>query len=442
MMNRKTFKYLPGFALAGSVIALAMGSGGCSAASTLVDAAQGCNEFPSSVASLSIGGSTQAFVTASADVVNVAASMEASLLTACGNIAKDLGKTDTWTAKASTDDKVNEACAQASAAITATLSGDAGASGQCGLSITGGQCTASASVEADCEAKCSGMASCTPPDVTVSCDPGQLSGTCSAMCTVGATCEGSATVAADCQGTCEADCSGSCTPPMGGSITCNGTCMGNCNGTCTASGGTGMPSTGTCAGTCSGKCDAACMITPATPGHCEGTCSGKCTGSCKITAMGGISCSGMATCKGGCSVAVTAPKCEGTITPAKCSSDVNCQGSCSGHANLTAMCTPPAVTLQCSGTASASITALVTTVQTNMPAIIEALQVQGPLAVQAAGKLVTTGQAVVSGVASASGKAIACAGVAAKASVTAAASVNVSVMASASVSGSCGGPSS
>ena len=73
----------------------------------------------------------------------------------------------------STDAEVTEACNQAAMAITAGLSGDAGASASCGLSISGGGCTASADVEAMCEAQCSG-ASCTPPDVTVSCDPGSL----------------------------------------------------------------------------------------------------------------------------------------------------------------------------------------------------------------------------------------------------------------------------
>ncbi len=383
MKNSKSFKYLPGFALAGCVVAMAATSGGCSAVNTIEQAAQGCNEFPGTVGSLSIGGSAQAFVTAGADLVNIAATMEGSVLTACANIAKDLSVTDTWSAMGpdaggSLDAEVQEACSKASGAISAILNGDAGASAQCGLSITGGQCTASADVEAQCEAKCSGMASCTPPDVTVSCNPGQLSGSCSGTCNATATCEGSATVAAQCQGSCSADCTGTCTPGTAPSVTCKGTCMGNCNGTCTAMGGTGMPSTGKCMGTCDGKCDAACTYDPGTPAHCEGSCQGSCSGSCKLDANAMVSCGANVNCKGGCSVAYTAPKCEGEIKPAKCSSDVNCQGSCQGHANLTAMCTPPTVELECSASADASVTALVTTVQTNFPALLAAIRCRGP----------------------------------------------------------------
>jgi hypothetical protein len=183
------------------------------------------------------------------------------------------------------------------------------------------------------------------------------------------------------------------------------------------------------------------MITAPMGGHCEGSCKGGCSGDCKLDANAMINCGANVNCKGGCSVAYTAPKCEGAITPAKCSSDVNCQASCQGHANLTAMCTPPTATLQCSANASASVMALVKTVGTNFPALLEAVQVQGPLAVSAVGNLKTTGQAVVSNIGSQTGKALACATAGVSASSKAAASVNVSVMASASVSASAGGPS-
>lgn len=180
------------------------------------------------------------------------------------------------------------------------------------------------------------------------------------------------------------------------------------------------------------------MITPGTPAHCNGTCNGTCNGNCKITATGGVSCGAMATCKGGCSVMVTAPTCEGAVTPAMCSSNVNCQGSCSSSANLQASCTPPTVTLQCSASASAGITAVVSTVQKNFPVLIQAAQTQGPIFATAAENLVKIGGSVAGDITSQSGQAIACAAVAAKAAATASVSVSVSVKASASVSGSAG----
>jgi hypothetical protein len=152
----------------------------------------------------------------------------------------------------------------------------------------------------------------------------------------------------------------------------------------------------------------------------------------------------MVNCKGGCTVMYTAPKCEGEVTPPMCNADVNCQASCQAHAEATAMCTQPTATLECSATASADaqVKALITTVGKNLPAIVAAIQTQGPIAGKAALHVASTGSAVAQSVATLGGKAVACTAAAIKASADASVSVNVSVMASASVSGSCGGPMS
>ena len=141
-------------------------------------------------------------------------------------------------------------------------------------------------------------------------------------------------------------------------------------------------------------------------------------------------CSG--SCQGGCSVAYTNPSCVGTVTPPSCNASAQCQASCQSQANASAMCTPPSVSLSCQGSASAQVTALVNTVSKNFPAIISAIQVQGPLAVQAAGNVVTAGTSL-------GADAVGCAGEIAGAA-SASASVSVSFSASASVSGSAGGP--
>jgi hypothetical protein len=446
MTNGIGLKYVPGLLLGALVAAMALANGGCSAVATLAQAAQGCDEFPGSVSTLMLGGDAQAFVQAGADVVATANSMETAVLNACVGIDGDLMVTDTWTAMGpamggTTDAEVTEACSQASMAITAILQGDAGAQAECSLSVTSGQCDVSATAEASCEGQCSASGSCTPPDITASCSPGDISGQCSGMCQASATCEGSATVSAMCQGSCEADCTGSCTPGTLPSVHCEGTCMGMCTGTCTAMGGTGMMvDSAACAGTCSGQCNAECDYTPGTPAHCDGTCNGSCNGNCKITATGGISCGAMATCRGGCSVMVTAPTCEGQITPAMCNASANCQASCESHASLTATCTPPTAQLECDAGASASVQALVTTLSTNLPPIITAVQTQGPLALQATANLAATGKSVAEDLGSVGGKAIACSGVALSAAASATVSINVSVQASASVSASAGGP--
>ena len=102
MHNRK-MRFGAGTLLAGGIIAIAASSGGCSAASTLVEAAKGCDEFSGgadSVATLSVDGDTKAFLTASTNLVKVATDIETSVMGACIKIDTDLGVTDTWTAMA------------------------------------------------------------------------------------------------------------------------------------------------------------------------------------------------------------------------------------------------------------------------------------------------------------------------------------------------------
>jgi hypothetical protein len=434
-MNRKRgSKFVPVAVIAGAVGLLAM-SNGCSAVSNAVGAAQGCDEFQggaSSIASLSLDAKTTAFVSAAANLQTLATSMETAVYTSCKGIATDLGVTDSWSAMSGLDAQTTEACNQASTKVTSILTAAQSAGVVVTLSVSGGECQVNASAQESCEASCQASASCTEPSITVRCSPGDLSGQCSGTCNAMATCEGSVSAEANCQGTCAADCDGSCTGSASATVDCNGTCTGNCNGTC---GGTSQ-TTGTCSGTCEGKCDAMCTAAAGVKLHCSGTCSGKCTGSCTLAAQSTIMCGASVNCRGGCSVAYTAPTCEGKLTPPMCQGDASCQGSCSGSAELTAMCTPPTVSLEVVGTASSDLMALVTTIQTNLPAIILAFKTQGPLAADGAQAVVTAAGQVGGELTSLTGKALACATVAVQATASASASVNVSVMASASVSGS------
>lgn len=431
MMHRNGFKFVPGIVLAGAVGAMALGSGGCSAVSNAAQAAQGCDEFSggvSAVGSLDIDANTKAFVTAAAQLQGVATTMEGNVLTACIGIATDLGQMDTWTAKGpdgggKLDDEVTEACNKAVVGINAALMAATAAQVTCGLSVSGGECQVQAQAQIDCEGKCTGAASCMMGSIEARCTPAQLTGQCSGTCNASATCEGSATVQANCQGSCSGECSGSCTPPSGGSVDCNGMCNGTCMGTQTG-------------GMCQGKCAGTCTYMQGMSGSCSGSCKGTCSGSCKLDANAMVNCGANVNCTGGCSVAYTAPQCEGKLTPPMCNIDANCEASCQSQAEFSAMCTPPTVKLDCTGMVTTQITTLVMTLEKNLPAIFAAAKAQGQLAVDAAGSVATTGKAVVANVGNLGGKAIACAGVAAQAAVSASLSVNVSVMASASVSGS------
>jgi hypothetical protein len=444
MIHRTIVRHASGLTLTAAVAALALSNGGCSAAdnaaNNVAGAASGCDEFAGgsqSIAALQIDATTKQFLVASSDFVGIVSSMETSVYTACKQIDTDLGVTDTWSAKPKLDDQVTEACTQASAKITAILNEGVSVQAACYLSVSGGGCQVDANVEASCEAQCTGMASCTPPDVTVTCDPGQLSVECSGTCNAMATCEGTVTAAAQCQGSCSADCSGECdvtaTAPK---VHCEGTCGGHCTGTCdgTAANGT------TCAGTCNGTCDATCTYTGGVSARCDGSCKGTCTGDCKLDANANVMCGANVRCKGGCTGTATYPQCEGTIKPAMCSSDVNCQASCQGHAEAKATCTPPTVVLKCDANATPDMVKLVATLEANMPVILQVVDTQGPIAADAAVNVGKAGLALGNAAGSIGGKGLVCAVTAASAAGTASASLNVSVMVSVSVSASCNAP--
>ena len=395
---------LPGAIMAGAIVAIAMGNGGCSAASAagaalnnVEGATSGCEEFDqgdSSIASLSIGGDTKAFVTASANLATIATDAEGKVLAACLAIDADLGVTDTWSAMkadgGSIDLETGEACKQAGLKIKGVLTGDASAG--CELVISRGYCYVDATAQVTCESMCTGATKCTPGDITTLCSPAELTGECDGSCKAGATCEGSATAAATCQGTCEAD--------------------------------------------CTGMCDA----NPCMAKHCAGMCAGTCTGQCTVAASAMVNCGAMVNCRGGCSVAYKAPQCETTVTEPSCSVSKTCTASCTSNVEAQAKCTPPGVSLECEGTVSADLQAVIDTVKKNLPAIILLVQTQGKLVQDAASQVVATGQVVANEVASIGGKDVACAAKAVQADATASASLNVSVTASANVSESCNGP--
>jgi len=391
------------------ILAVPLFTGGCSAKDA-AEALQGCDELKSG-ASIQAGltGSVEVdtFMQATADLMAISDKLKVEVGVACAAIAKDLGATDSWTAKGfsatnPSDDSIKEACTQASAKIKAVMDAGAQANANIAITVSGGKCEVNAQAQFDCEAKCQATGMCEPPSIEARCEPGQLSVQCMGTCNAQATCEGSATVKANCEGTCAA------------------TCEGDCQGTCTAEGGTQTTNSATC------------------NGKCSGTCKGTCTGECKVTATGGVSCGAQASCKGGCTGTATAPKCEGEIKPPNCQIDAECQGSCSGSASLKATCTPPQVKVIANASATSDIPKLVATLEANLPKLINAAKVQGQLALKASAKVASAGSAVVSAAGSLGGKAIACATASAQASAKASVSVSVSVEASASASGSAG----
>jgi len=436
-MRVKSFLAWPSLVVALSVPCLM----DCAAAKEATAAASGCDELnggADAVAKLDIDVKLKAFVSATADLQTVATTIKADVKGACAGFATDLGVTDTWTALGDTDDAISNAmktgaCDQVSAKIDAILKANAMATAT--LTVSGGQCTVDADFQASCEGSCQADVMCKEGDVTVRCDPAQLTGQCSGTCNAMAVCEGSAMVQADCTGSCEADCTGACSGQVTGTVMggCTGMCEGKCDGTATPAGGMAN-----CAGTCEGKCTMPAATAMCT-GKCEASCKGKCSGNCKVDATAMVNCGANVNCKGGCSVMYTAPKCETELTPPTCMGDASCQASCKSSGELKATCSPPSAKFVITGTADADLVKLQASVEKNLPAIWLAAQTQGKLAVKAAGNVVATGAAAVSVAGSLGGKAIACAGASVSAAAKASASVNVSVQASASVSTSCSG---
>jgi hypothetical protein len=282
------------------------------------------------------GISFAAFMQASADFAGTAGATVNDVAAACRQLAIDL-ELDDMTIQ--TNDRLTDPAARAktwcNAAQTQLKAKLAGAA--ITINYQPPACTVSVNAQASCEAKCTANAQCQAElgDITLRCDPGQLSGRCDAMCT--ATCEGSANLA----------------------VTCDGACSGTCEGMCNAA-----PSTGACAG----------------------TCTGKCRGSCKVAAMGGVMCEG--DCTGGCSVAVKAPKCKGTLKPpsAMCNAEAKCEGSCQASASAKAECKDPSLDIS-----SSVDPKVVAAIKLHLPKLIAVAEARGKLLVENAAAIVKFG---------------------------------------------------
>jgi hypothetical protein len=276
----------------------------------------------------SAAGSVKAGVRAAVELQGFAADIDAKLLTACGNLARDLGKEGKY-------ENGGEAC-KAAMDVIAEVKGKLGASAKIALEIEPPRCRASIDAMADCVAECD--ANVEPGKVDVQCEPGKLSGTCDAQCT--GRCD--LTAAAQCSGTCEGSCSANF----------SGSCGGQCKGTCDGKKSEGASCTGKCVGSCSALA--------------EGTCGGQCDGSCEMKAAG--QCNGQ--CTGSCSTEMKAPTCEGEIEPPKASAE--CNAACETEVQADVKCEPARVALVVQGSADAQLAATFrAAVERNLPAILE-----------------------------------------------------------------------
>jgi modification target Cys-rich repeat protein len=350
------------------------------------------NEGANFGAALDLDANVKTFMQAAGRFDILGQQMVADVGAACIKVAVAAGGDEgKWSGKEGSD-LVEAACTEADERLKIVLNGVT-----VNVAIAGGGCQASLQATADCNAQCDVNAKCTPAELQAQCEPGKLSGSCSA----------------ECKGSCDI---------KGPSVACSGTCGGTCSGTC--------------GGTCAGKCDGT-ESTGDCKGMCEGTCQGGCEGSCNGTCTytpGTAQCSG--TCHGDCSVEYQEPYCEGKLTPPKCDIDAKCEANCEASVQAQAECTPPAISYELKAADGTDLTALAAALQEALPVFIVNTVDRGEGLVQSADALVTSGQAIANAAGDLSVEASACAGVALDAAVAAAANVSVSVQFSVKVSAS------
>jgi hypothetical protein len=309
-----------------------------------------CNEFKvGAEVDAKIGGSAQSqiAVQAIADLGAIGASAVADLTTSCKAIAQDLDAPQAGQDGADGGKDANERmkawCTLAAGQIVA-VKGKASLK----VDVTPAVCSANISAKADCQAKCTGSASCDFKANPPVCTGGKLEVSCKGECTAKA----GATLT--CTGKCSGTCKGSCTSQ--GGIKCAGKCEGTCEGAGGA-GTSGVDAQGNCQGTCKGTCSATAPSVT-----CDGTCSGECSASCTGTAEASVKCDGE------CKADYEPLQCTGGKLEGGCKADAKCEGSCDASVSAKASCTPPAVNITFSGDVQAA-GKLQATLKANLPLI-------------------------------------------------------------------------
>jgi hypothetical protein len=317
-----------------------------------------CKSIADGEANISGIRSIDAFFSATVNLQDATARLQADVQASLGEIAGVLG----IEAGATIEDTA--------AAIAAEVNGGFGGNldGGLTLSFQPAQCSVSAkaSVEAaakcdaevdpgmatveckgTCEAEASAMVDC-GADVDLKCTGTAPSFACEGSCkgscelNAGATCEGT------CQGTCQVDgtvaCDGTCV--LDGTVACDGTCLGTeqggmCDGECQLN--AGAMCTGECKVRAGAKCEGSCS------GSCElsagGMCDGECKGECTYTPpSGGCTGGAKASCEGSAMASVQCSgECKGEVEPPMVKAE--CEASAKAEASFSAECTPPSISI-------------------------------------------------------------------------------------------------
>lgn len=373
----------------------------------LKESGEGCNEFKAGAevdANLNVDPTVRSFMQAASDFAKIAGDVQTAVLTACANIATDLGANDSWSQLSDKKMKISNAdhtgaCDIAGQRIEDILVEAGTVNAHVALSVSKGECHCDFAAQAKCDADCSINAACDPGSVETRCEPGSLSVVCEASCAAGATCVGMPDRPANCMGQCES------------------TCTGACKGTCVHADGHVTEN------------DPSCM------GKCASGCNGTCRGRCKMEQP--AVCGTAVHCEAGCTGTFTDPVCTTQFNPPNCELNTECHAACSARVAANATCDPPTVEIFADVETTPALKPLVATLKENLPALFSAADTQGKLALDAAHRLGKTGEAISAKIEDLNGKSLACLGTASTAVGEAVGQFDVSVQASVQVTVTC-----
>jgi hypothetical protein len=142
-------------------------------------------------------------------------------------------------------------------------------------------------------------------------------------------------------------------------------------------------------------------------------------------------------CRGGCSVAFTAPTCTGHVTPPRVNAD--CRAACDARLSAQASCTPGRAEMTITGNVGTNLQEKVNHVQAALRGgFSQVLLLRSRLetAASSGAAVVSSARELPNAIGAVGAQVTACAGVATTGLVSAVASVNVSVSVSVQVSGS------
>ncbi len=329
--------------------------------------------------STSAAAKLESFFAATVAWQNAAMSVQRDLIGACQTTGRALGMDEADLEDTGGTDGLRSVCSKVETRLRSELAALRGAShAEIQVDSRPPHCEVSVDAYGGCMAECEGHVD--PGSVDITCEGGEIRGTCDAQCT------------------------GSCAVQVDAS--CSGVCEGSCEGTCSARNA---------------------------DGSCAGTCDGTCHGSCVASAQ--ASCSGE--CRGGCSVQYREPYCTGQVR--RPTASARCRASCDARIEATARCTPGETHVSMSGGLDADGQARLARVQAAirggfsqilaLRTRVERLRTAGAEIVRAAPEIPSSAAAV--GI-----NAVVCATAAAGAIADASASITVSFEVSVSVSGS------